>query len=113
MMSMPTPPAPPAEATPAAAGPPTTTARALPSAPLPGGTLGPASAAQPAPVDYYREEHSFWQQQWVQNVLPLATSLALHLSLIIIGFATYKTVQKVVQVVREQIIIPESTMAEN
>src|SRR2546423_10092375 len=99
-MSMPTPPAPPSPTTPP---------------PLPrDAKLGPATDAQPAPVDYYQpQQTSFWRQQWVQDVLPLATSLALHVALIIIGCATYKTVQKVVQVVKEQIIIPESTMADS
>jgi hypothetical protein len=55
----------------------------------------------------------FWQHPTVQNLLPLATSVAFHLALIIIGYATYRTVQRVVQVVQEQIIIPESTMADN
>lgn len=55
----------------------------------------------------------FFQQPWVQHVLPFATSLTLHLALIIIGYATYKTVQRAVEVVQEQIIIPESTMADS
>jgi len=113
-MSVPTPPAPPAEATSAAGGAKMAAPPATPQPPpVPEGMLGDAAAAQPPPVEYYREQQSFWRQPWVQNVLPLATSLALHLSLIVIGFATYKTVQKVVQVVKEQIIIPESTMADN
>jgi hypothetical protein len=83
----------------------------LPPTPHPG-TMLPPGEAQEAPTDYRHYQVSFWRQPWVQNVLPLATSLVLHLSLIIIGYATYKTVQKVVQVVKEQIIIPEATLAE-
>ncbi len=52
------------------------------------------------------------RQPWAQNVLPFATSLTLHIALLIIGYATYKVVKHVVPVVQEQIIIPESTMAD-
>jgi hypothetical protein len=84
---------------------------APPPIPQPAGMLPPGEEMH-APYDYAHHQVSFWRQPWVQNVLPLATSLILHLSLIVIGYATYKTVQKVVQVVREQIIIPEATLAE-
>ncbi len=56
---------------------------------------------------------SFWQSPFVQNILPFATSLVLHAGIIILGIATYKTVEKVVQVVKEQIIIPDATIVEN
>ncbi len=67
---------------------------------------------QEAPPEGVYQPVDFWRQPWVQNVLPLATSLALHLALIVIGYATYKAVEKVATVVKEQIIIPESTLAE-
>jgi hypothetical protein len=57
---------------------------------------------------------SFWQQPWVQNVLPFATSLVLHVGLIILGYTVFKVTQKVYNaVVQEQVIIPDATLAEN
>ncbi|QOV91882.1 vWA domain-containing protein [Humisphaera borealis] len=57
----------------------------------------------------------FFQQPWVQNVLPFVTSLVAHAVIIILGVTLAVTVvqegQKIVQ--EEQTIIPESTMAEN
>jgi hypothetical protein len=88
-----------------------------PPPPVPDSMLGPATGGNGEMVHPYAEippaGGNFWRQPWVQNVLPLVTSLILHISLIVIGYATYKTVEKVVQVVQEQIIIPESTLAEN
>ena len=55
----------------------------------------------------------FWQQRWVQNIVPLATSLALHGAIIILGLLTvtaYKVIIKAPH--EEQIIIPDSTLAE-
>jgi hypothetical protein len=74
-----------------------------------------ASSQEPIPFEEERSQPAagFWRKKWVQNVLPLATSLGFHLALIVIGYATYKTVQKVVSVVKEQIIIPESTLSES
>lgn len=67
----------------------------------------------PTEQEQSRQSGGFWRKKWVQNILPLATSLGFHLALIVIGYATYKTVQKVVSVVKEQIIIPESTLSES
>ena len=78
----------------------------------PDSSLGDAAATD-LPVENFPKKVGFFQIPWVQNVLPFATSLAFHVALIVIGVATYKAVQKVVSVVREQIIIPESTLAEN
>lgn len=55
----------------------------------------------------------FWRLPVVQNFLPLATSVVFHLVLILLGIATYQVVKKTVQVVQEQVIIPESTMADS
>src|SRR5437868_949864 len=55
---------------------------------------------------------NFWQQPWVQNVLPFLTSLALHAAIIIIGllvFGVYKAVTAAPH--EEQVIIPESSLA--
>lgn len=71
------------------------------------------NAAQPPPIDGPPEPHlNFFQQPMVQNVLPLVTSLALHLGLILIGVLALKTYQTFHTVAQEQIIIPDATMAE-
>ena len=77
------------------------------------GSLGDAPAEDAPDPFAPPPKIPFAQQKWVQNVLPLATSLAFHVGLIVIGIATYKAVAKVVSVVKEQIIIPESTLADN
>jgi len=55
---------------------------------------------------------TFWQQPWVQDVLPFLTSLALHAGIILVVWMTATAVVKVVQVVKEQIIIPDATIVE-
>ncbi len=57
-------------------------------------------------------EVGFFQQPWVQNVLPFATSLAIHIGLLLMGYATYEVGKQIVQVVKEQIIVPDSTLVE-
>lgn len=54
----------------------------------------------------------FWQSPFAQNVLPLLSSLALHLGLIVLVWATYEGIKVAYQVVREQIIIPDATIVE-
>jgi hypothetical protein len=75
------------------------------------------ASALPDEVALQEEEQQtpqpdFWRQPWVQNVLPLVTSLMFHVAIITIGILTYKAVQQVVKKVEEQIIIPESTLSE-
>lgn len=55
---------------------------------------------------------SFWQQPFVQNVLPLMTSLALHLGILMLGLLTYKayTVSRIVS--EEQVIVPDAAIVE-
>lgn len=81
----------------------------------------PASVAPPPAGDQQptidelpeaRPKLSIWHSPWVQNVLPLATSLILHGAILLIGFAAIKTIPKVVEVVREQIIIPDAQIIE-
>ena len=56
----------------------------------------------------------FWQQRWVQNVLPFATSFVLHAGLIIFGYTALKVTQQVYHAVtQDQVIIPDATLAEN
>ncbi len=52
---------------------------------------------------------SFWQKPFVQDVLPLLTSLLLHVALIAIGLLTYKAVRVMIDVSKVPIVIPEST----
>jgi hypothetical protein len=89
----------------------------LPESELPGAQLPPGSVVTGEPLlledPPAPSVGSFLREPWVQNVLPLATSLTFHIALIIIGIAAYKTVQRMVEVVQEQIIIPESTMADS
>src|SRR4051812_2745358 len=69
-----------------------------------------ADEMQQAPAFY---PANFWQQPWVQNVLPFVTSLSVHLAILIIGllvFGVYKAVNAPPH--QDQVIIPESSMAQ-
>ncbi|MCC6422972.1 MAG: VWA domain-containing protein [Phycisphaerales bacterium] len=74
--------------------------------------------AESPTVDELPQEHvelprgGFWQSPFAQNVLPFLGSLALHLGLIVLVWATYEGIKVAYQVVREQIIIPDSTIVE-
>jgi len=57
-----------------------------------------------------RHPAEFWQHRWVQNVLPLATSLIVHLSILAIGIALYRVVTQVKPAPRMQQIVPASAM---
>ncbi len=94
-------------------------ARGARPAPLPAaGPVDPSVLAaaegagpQPAYDDQEPPLHhgpGFFNQPWVQNVLPLATSLFLHVGIIVLGIALYTAVEKVVSPNKEQVIIPES-----
>src|SRR5689334_15194235 len=62
----------------------------------------------------HQEQKSFWQQPFVQNVLPFITSLVLHIGLIVFGYMMLKVGQAVVVALRqEQIIVPEAEMVAN
>ena len=63
-------------------------------------------------TDYVQVPPSFWQHPFVRNVLPFATSILLHAGIIILGVATFKAVEKLNEVVKEQIIIPDATIVE-
>jgi len=57
----------------------------------------------------FHHASGFWNLPWVQNVLPLATSLALHIGILTIGvlfFFGYKEIAKDIN--KEQTIIPEA-----
>src|SRR2546423_1005603 len=91
----------------------------------------PASSLPPEPdrldADEFDPEHAdtvdhsvtrphinFWQQPWVQNVLPLLTSIAVHLTILILAIVLVpKIIQATRQVTQEQLIIPDASFAEN
>jgi hypothetical protein len=61
-----------------------------------------------------QDQKSFWQQPFVQDVLPFITSLVLHIGLIVFGYMMLKVGQAVVVALRqEQIIVPEAEMVAN
>jgi hypothetical protein len=55
---------------------------------------------------------SIWQHPFVQNILPFVTSFLFHAGLIVLGILTYKTVETISSVVKEQIIIPDAQLVE-
>jgi len=57
---------------------------------------------------------TFWQKPWVQNVLPFVGSLVIHAAVIVLGFAFFQTAAAVYrELVQEQVIVPDSTLAES
>jgi hypothetical protein len=60
----------------------------------------------------FRHASGFFNQPWVQNVLPLATSLALHVGIIVLGIVLYQAVKEVTNPNKDQVIIPESKSIE-
>jgi hypothetical protein len=53
------------------------------------------------------------QQPWVQDVLPLATSVILHVGIIAVGFLTYETIKTIQNKTEEQVVIPDAEIVEN
>src|SRR5438045_2216486 len=96
--------------------PPQPAAQAPPPPPSAAATAMPGGIAPENPdLDIkelpQQEEVSFWQQPFVQNVLPFLTSLVLHIGLLVFAFMVLKVVQAVVVALRqEQIIVPEAQM---
>lgn len=59
-------------------------------------------------------ELGFFQLPAVQTILPLATSLIFHVSIIVVGLVLYKGVQAVVaNVAQEQLTVPDTTMVKD
>jgi hypothetical protein len=74
-----------------------------------------AAPAEAPPLDAADELHprlTFWQEPWVQNVLPLATSLALHIGLIVLGIVLVKTVPLVFRHPEEQVVPVDAAIVE-
>src|SRR5437588_1403252 len=99
--------------------------------PMPSGTkpIGPATAVppplpaagQPLPqaVALPPEEFEmavplgFWQQPWVQNVLPFVTSVTVHAAVLLIGvlfFLGYRAIAEAAPAHQDQVIIPDASM---
>ena len=74
--------------------------------------LGDAVAA-PLPPELY-PRLGFWQQPWVQNVLPLVTSVTIHVAIIVIALvlASVTNVITTNQAREEQIIVPDASIVE-
>ncbi len=112
-------PNPPAPAPNSATSPAPTQAAAPRPAPEPrpmttSDTAGPDTDRQDT-VDELPEARptiGFWQQPWVQNILPFATSFIIHAAIIVVGLLLVTQIEEVYKVVREQIIIPDATMIE-
>src|SRR6266568_4468135 len=92
-----------------------TQARAAADAPLPAAQgVAPQNPEMEIKELPHQEQKSFWQQPFVQNVLPFITSLVLHIGLIVFGYMMLKVGQAVVVALRqEQIIVPEAEMVAN
>ena len=106
-METPTPPTPPQ---------PTNFAPPPQPQPLPPGVEAPPPmpiAAGPA-VELH-PPIGFFQQPWVQNVLPLVTSVALHLAVVIVGLIALKTADLIANTksLEEQIIVASSDLVED
>src|SRR6266513_1024386 len=80
--------------------------------PLPPGAAPVAHEEQPPP-EALLPHITFWQQPWVQNVLPFVTSLVTHAVIVILGITAAQVIINKSGVLKEeQTIIPESTMAD-
>jgi hypothetical protein len=82
---------------------------------LPPGAKAPAIPAVPGEADPLEHVHpaGFWQQPWVQNILPFVTSLSVHAGILIIGLLIWG-VAKVIATPphQDQTIIPDSQMVD-
>jgi hypothetical protein len=67
----------------------------------------PAPAEPAAPHEHHR---SLWQDPLVQNLVPLATSVVLHLVVIVVGVLLVRSYPMLVSAVREQITIPDAAI---
>jgi von Willebrand factor type A domain len=88
-------------------------AQPLPYQGIPGAQ--PPAVAIPAGPAMELPPLSFWQQPWVQNVLPLVTSLALHAAVVIVGILAWKTADLLANTkpLEEQIIVASSDLVED
>ena len=77
--------------------------------PVPGGP--PADGQNPEPLEP-AVTLTFWQQPWVQNILPFATSIVVHAAIILIGVVFFFGAQYVQKKIahQEEVIIPDASM---
>ena len=99
--------------------PPIPQMRPLPQPKVPLPAAGVATPPQPdggATIDEAGGEAavqlSFWQLPFVQNVLPLLTSLMLHIGILVLGIATWRVVEAIRSPNREQVIVPDAAINE-
>jgi hypothetical protein len=86
-----------------------------PPPPLPA-VEGQAPAPEQPPdhaPEHPHAELSFWQLPWVQNFLPLGTSIVIHIMVIVVGLMLVVPQIKYKEVSQEQFIVPEAAMIEN
>ncbi len=55
-------------------------------------------------------EPTFWQEAWVQNGLPIVTSILVHVGLILLGLLTYTAYKAATTVQQEQVIVPDAAI---
>ena len=86
----------------------------MPAQPVPpAGAPGAPPALPPDQADEHVEPQvGFWQEPWVQNLLPFATSLIIHVTLIIMGFLLIRPYIKPQEVSQEQVFIPDAAIVE-
>jgi hypothetical protein len=58
---------------------------------------------------------SFWQLPWVQNILPFATSVVVHVGILIIGIVFFYGIQYASKKMphQEEVIVPDASMIDN
>jgi hypothetical protein len=77
--------------------------------PLPAAAPATTTAAEDGGI--HPPPLNFWRRRWVQNVLPWASSVVIHIGLIIVMLATYQAAGKFFKVIQEQIVIPDASLA--
>jgi hypothetical protein len=69
---------------------------------------GEAGAEGEEAQQHRHQPVGFLNQPWVQNILPLATSLGLHVGLITLGILGYQVAKQIANPNKDQVIIPEA-----
>ena len=64
------------------------------------------------PDEHFEPEVGFFQERWVQNVMPFVTSLLIHATLILLGFLLIKPYIKSQDVNQEQVFIPDASIVD-
>jgi hypothetical protein len=66
----------------------------------------------PAPDEQPLPPVGFWQQPFVQNVVPVLGSLAVHLGVILLAVLTYQVYRQTHTVTQEQVIVPDAAIVQ-